>query len=150
MRAEAVDTVRVAQAAPEFGDRLPLLRYSPALVLFIAAIADVGRWADPDLWGHIRFGQLILASGHVPIVNTYSYSAPGYPWHDPEWIAEVMLAFFYSHFGTVGLKLFKFGCTGITITLMALAVAETRASIRIQLVVLTIAGIALIPMMQFR
>ena len=36
-----------------------LLRYSPALVAFIIAVTDVGRWADPDLWGHIRFGQLV-------------------------------------------------------------------------------------------
>ena len=27
---------------------LSLLRYSPALVVFIIAVADVGRWADPD------------------------------------------------------------------------------------------------------
>jgi hypothetical protein len=33
---------------------------------------------------------------------------------------------------------------------MALAAAETRASIRIQLAVLTVAGVALIPMMQYR
>src|SRR5947207_13685365 len=57
-----------------------LLRYSPALVLFIVAIADVGRWADPDLWGHIRFGQLTLTLGHAPSRNSWSYSAPGYLW----------------------------------------------------------------------
>ena len=150
MKAVAANTIQYERAESVFGERLSLLRYSPALVLFITAIADVGRWADPDLWGHIRFGQLVLAAGHVPIVNTYSYSAPGYPWHDPEWLAEAVLAFFYSHLGIVGLKLFKFACTGITVALMALAVAETRASIRIQLVVLTTAGVALIPMMQFR
>src|ERR1700694_3534437 len=44
----------------------------------------------------------------------------------------------------------KFGCTAVTVLMMALAAAETRASVRIQLVVLTVAGVALIPMMQFR
>jgi hypothetical protein len=150
MGAEAVNAIECERAESGVSERVSLLRYSPALVLFIAAIADVGRWADPDLWGHIRFGQLVLASGHLPAANTYSYSAPGYLWRDPEWLAEAMLAFFYSYFGTIGLKLFKLACTGLTVSMIALAIAETRASIRIQLVVLTVAGIALIPMMQFR
>jgi hypothetical protein len=127
-----------------------LLRYSPALVVFIIAITDVGRWADPDLWGHIRFGQLILSLGHSPDRNPYSYSAPGHLWRDPEWLAEALLALSYDTLGIVGLKIMKFGCTAVTVLLMALAAAETRASVRIQLVVLTVAGVALIPMMQFR
>ncbi|MFZ1119105.1 MAG: hypothetical protein WCA59_12640 [Candidatus Binataceae bacterium] len=127
-----------------------LLRYSPALVVFIIAITDVGRWADPDLWGHIRFGQLALTLGHAPVRNPYSYSAPGYLWRDPEWLAEALLALAYDTFGIVGLKLMKFAATAVTVLLMALAAAESRASVRIQLVVLTMAGVALIPMMQFR
>ncbi len=127
-----------------------LLRYSPALVFFIIVITDAGRWADPDLWGHIRFGQLALSLGHPPARDPYSYSAPGHLWRDPEWLAEVMLALSYDIFGIVGLKLMKFACTAATVVLMALAVAETGASTMIQLMVLTVAGTALIPMMQFR
>ena len=126
------------------------MRYSPALVAFIIAVADVGRWADPDLWGHIRFGQLTLTLGHAPVRNPYSYSAPGYLWRDPEWLAETLLALAYDTLGIVGLKLMKFAATALTVLMMALAAAETRASVRIQLVVLTTAGVALIPMMQFR
>jgi hypothetical protein len=129
---------------------LSLLRYSPAFVFFIIAVTDVGRWADPDLWGHIRFGQLTLSLGHAPVRNTYSYSVPGYPWRDPEWLAEALLALVYDTLGVVGLKLMKFVATVVTVLMMALAAAETRAAVRIQLVVLTIAGVALIPMMQFR
>ncbi len=127
-----------------------LLRYSPALIFFIVVIADVGRWADPDLWGHIRFGQLVLALGHAPLRNSYSYSAPGYSWHDPEWLAEAVLAIFYDKFGIAGLKLMKFACTALTVVLMASAAAVSRASVRIQLVVLVVAGVALEPVMQFR
>ena len=79
-----------------------LLRYSPALVFFIIAIADVGRWADPDLWGHIRFGQLTLALGHAPVRNPYSYSSSGYIWRDPEWLAEALLALSFDALGIIG------------------------------------------------
>jgi len=140
--------LKVGGAAPVAA--VSLLRYSPALVVFIIAITDVGRWADPDLWGHIRFGQLTLTLGHAPVRNPYSYSAPGYLWRDPEWLAEALLALAYDTFGVVGLKLMKFAATAVTILLMALAAAETRASVRIQFAVLTVAGIALIPMMQYR
>jgi hypothetical protein len=149
------DAANKGGGAREGGDAarpaaVSLLRYSPALVVFIIAIADVGRWADPDLWGHIRFGQLVLSLGHAPIRNPYSYSAPGYLWRDPEWLAEALLALSYDTLGIVGLKIMKFAATAATVLLMALAAAESRASVRIQLVVLMVAGVALIPMMQFR
>ncbi len=127
-----------------------LLVYSPAFIAFIIAIADVGRWADPDLWGHIRFGQMILALGHTPARNYLTYSVPGYPWHDPEWLAEALFALAWNVGGVVGLKLLKLAATAVTVLMMAIAAAETRVSTRIQLVVLTVAGLALIPVMQFR
>jgi len=127
-----------------------LLVYSPALIAFIIAVTDVGRWADPDLWGHIRFGQLVLALRHAPDRNLWTYSAPGYPWRDPEWLAETLLALAWNAGGVVGLKLFKLAATAVTVLMMAIAAAETRVSARIQLLVMTVAGAALIPVMQFR
>jgi hypothetical protein len=50
-----------------------LLRYSPSLLAFIIVVADAGRWADPDLWGHLVFGRLILTHGHLPPRDIYSY-----------------------------------------------------------------------------
>jgi len=127
-----------------------LLRYSPAFLAFIIVIADAGRWADPDLWGHLVFGRLILMHGHLPPRDIYSYSAAGLPWHDHEWLSEVVLALCWNGFGVVGLKLMKLAVTAATITLLALGAAETGAPIPLQLVVLTTGAIALAPMMQFR
>lgn len=127
-----------------------LLRYSPAFVAFIIVIADAGRWADPDLWGHLVFGRLILMHGHLPPRDIYSYSAAGLPWHDHEWLSEVVLALCWSGLGVIGLKLMKFAGTAATITLLAMGTAETGAPIPLQLVVLTTGGLALAPMMQFR
>ena len=78
-----------------------LLRYSPALLAFIFVVADAGRWADPDLWGHLVFGRLILTHGHLPPRDIYSYSATGLPWHDHEWLSEVVLALCWSGLGVV-------------------------------------------------
>ena len=127
-----------------------LLHYSPALLAFIIVIADAGRWADPDLWGHLVFGHLILAHGHLPPRDIYSYSAAGLPWHDHEWLSEVVLALCWSGFGVVGLKLMKLAATGATITLLAMGAAETDAPIPLQLPVLMTGAVALAPMIQFR
>jgi hypothetical protein len=127
-----------------------LLRYSPALVLVVILLADAGRFADPDLWGHIRFGQDILRHGHLPTHDPYSYSAPGHPWGDHEWLTEVALAWFYNVLGVLGLKLMKFACTAATILFLVLALAETGASTTVQLSVLCATALGLGPQMQFR
>jgi hypothetical protein len=129
---------------------LSLVRYSPAFLAFIIVIADAGRWADPDLWGHLTFGRLILARGHLPARDIYSYSANGLPWHDHEWLSEVVLTLCWSSLGVVGLKLMKFAATAATIALLAMGAAETGASITLQMVVLTTGALAIAPMMQFR
>ncbi len=127
-----------------------LLRYSPAFLAFIVVVADAGRWADPDLWGHLVFGRLILTHGHLPARDIYSYGAAGLPWHDHEWLAEVVLALLWSSFGVLGLKLMKLACTAATITLLAMGAAESGAPIRLQLLTLATGALALAPMMQFR
>ena len=139
---------RAQVSAP--GQTLSLLRYSPAFLAFIIVIADAGRWADPDLWGHLVFGRLILTGGHLPTRDIYSYSAAGMSWHDHEWLSEVVLALCWNGFGVVGLKLMKLAATAATITLLAMGAAETGAPISLQMVVLTTGAVALAPMMQFR
>jgi hypothetical protein len=127
-----------------------ILRYSPALFLFIVVVADAGRWADPDLWGHVYFGRHILALHHLPRHDIFSYSNYDHPWFDHEWLSEVVLASAYCLFGIVGLKLLKFFCTAVIVTLLTLGTAETGASIRLQLAVLVTTAVAIGPMVQFR
>jgi hypothetical protein len=127
-----------------------LLRHSPAVVLLAILVADSNRHTDPDLWGHIRFGQAFIASRHLIHSDPYSYSAPGAPWHDYEWLAEVVMAFVYNAAGVAGLKLWKFVCTALTVIFVADSEAETGASLSTQLLVLMIAALALVLQMQLR
>ncbi|MGB6552212.1 MAG: hypothetical protein WBE78_01895, partial [Candidatus Binataceae bacterium] len=62
-----------------------MIRYSPALVLMAVMITDSVRVADPDLYGHLRFGQQILTTVHVPRLDAYSYSVVGLRWISHEW-----------------------------------------------------------------
>ena len=127
-----------------------LLGYAPALVLLAAVVADSMQYADADPWGHIRFGQTMLGTGHLIHTDVFSYTVAGRRWIDHEWLAEVAMALIYSSFGVIGLKLVKFLCAGAVMTLLALGLAETGAAIAAQFAALAAVALALIQQMQFR
>lgn len=130
--------------------RVSLFRFSPALLAVIAVFIDLRHASDPDLWGHIKFGQMLLRTGHIDLHNPYSYSAPNYPWLHHEWLSEAILAWLYGHTGVIGLKLMKLACASGIVVFLALAAAETGASVIIQAMVLIPVAILIAPMMQYR
>jgi hypothetical protein len=127
-----------------------LLRYAPAFLLLAAVVADSVQYADTDLWGHVRFGQVMLSTGQLIRVEPFSYSAPGQPWINHEWLSEVVMALSYNAMGVVGLKLMKFLCAAAIVLLLASAVAETGAAPVLQFGVLLAAACALQIQIQFR
>ncbi|HEY6417627.1 MAG TPA: hypothetical protein VIX59_01380 [Candidatus Binataceae bacterium] len=127
-----------------------LLRCSPALVLVAIAVADAVNLADNDLWGHVRFGQAMLAAGHIIRADPYSYSAAGHLWLDHEWLSEVIMAAAYNSLGVWGLKLLKLALTAATFVFLSMADAETGAPTPVQLAVLLSCAVSVAMQMQFR
>ena len=70
--------------------------------------------ADPDLWGHLRFGLDILASHSIPSSDPYSYTAAGAPWTNHEWLAELLFALAWKAAGAAGLVLLKVALAVLT------------------------------------
>ena len=130
--------------------RRSLLRYSPAIILVVIAVADAGRYADPDLWGHLLAGGAILRTGHMMTRDPYSYTALNHPWYDHEGLAELLMACAWSAGGVVGLKLMKFLCSAATIILLALGEAETGSPETLQFAILIATAVVLGPQLQFR
>ncbi len=114
----------------------------------VLACAD--NFADPDLWRHLLIGRTILATGHIPSHDVWSYTVAGFPMRNHEWLAEAMFALAYGWFGVIGLKLIKIGCASIAIAGLAAGLAQTAASVRIQRMVLILSAAALTTQMQFR
>src|SRR6266436_4372478 len=75
-------------------------------VLLAAGVALSLNVADPDLWGHVRYGRDALAHS-LPATTTYSYVANGYPWINHEIIAELGLAIVADWFGGPGMLIVK-------------------------------------------
>lgn len=137
-------------AKPSRLQKISLLHYSPALIFLVIVVADSTRLADPDLWGHVRFGQDVLAQRHLIFYDHYSYSAPGHLWLNHEWLSEVLMGAIYNAFGTVGLNLMKFACSAATIILLATAMAETESPALLQFAILIAASAPLATHLQFR
>ena len=127
-----------------------LLRSEPWLVVLAIVALGADSYADPDLWRHLLVGRIVLQSGHLPLIDTFSYTAFGQPWRQHEWLAQTIMALLYGGFGVVGLKVLKMACAAATISLLAMGMAETGAPARVQRSILIVTALALAPQMQFR
>ncbi len=78
--------------------RLPLI-----LVVLVVCSQSV---ADPDLWGHVRFGRDIVASHSVKAADPYSFTSDR-PWVNHEWLAEIVMYLVYAAAGSAGLIALK-------------------------------------------
>ena len=63
--------------------------------------------ADPDLWGHVRFGQDIWEQGWVHDTDPFSFTAEGQPWINHEWLMEVLFYLIFHTLDSTGLLFFK-------------------------------------------
>jgi hypothetical protein len=77
------------------------------LVLTFLLLAMTARPAtDPDLWWHLRTGELIVETGHVPQVDPFSFTRSGHPWLAHEWLSDVLFFELWKHGGAAALTLF--------------------------------------------
>ena len=97
---------RTAIASPSAGRFTFLLGLVLLIVLGVHLIYDHDRLlGDPDSWWHITLGADILASGHLPVTDAYSYTYEGKPFIAKEWLAQIILALAYGAGGWNGVAL---------------------------------------------
>ena len=97
----------VANSGP-IADLLRWLCSFPALLgamLVGATFAVVQSFSvDPDMWWHIRTGELILSTHRWATTDPYSYTSAGAPWMSCEWLGDVVFAVVYRLGGLRGLE----------------------------------------------
>jgi hypothetical protein len=71
-----------------------------ALGLFTMAARSV---TDPDVWWHLRTGQLIVQNHAVFHADPYSFTRFGQPWIDHEWLSQILIFAVYRLAGWGGL-----------------------------------------------
>ncbi len=76
---------------------------SLVLLLFaLAAAMSVATTTDPDLWWHLRTGQVIVEDG-IPSVDIFSYTVDGTDWVTHEWGSQVLMWALWSWGGAAAL-----------------------------------------------
>src|SRR5215471_19981692 len=88
----------------------------PALVSLMYGMLRTN--ADPDLWGHVRFGLDMLSAKALTSSDPYSYTSD-IPWLNHEWLSELIMGLAYRTFGSGGLVALKLALAGATVALMA-------------------------------
>ena len=79
-----------------------------AAILLFGLLGMTARNAtDPDLWWHLRTGQLIVESGHVPHYDPFSFTRAGHAWISHEWLSEVVFYELWKHGGVAALIVFS-------------------------------------------
>ena len=62
---------------------------------------------DPDLWWHLRTGQWIAETGHIPRADPFSFTRAGKMWVSHEWLSEVVFYQVWRHTSWAGLIVFS-------------------------------------------
>ncbi|OLC54710.1 MAG: hypothetical protein AUH92_03455 [Acidobacteria bacterium 13_1_40CM_4_69_4] len=68
------------------GDRVLLL----GLLAFLAAAASASPIRSFDYWWHLKTGEIIVRERLIPRVDPFSFTAPGVPWVDHEWLFQAL------------------------------------------------------------
>jgi hypothetical protein len=72
-----------------------------AVSLFTIAVRET---LDPDMWWHLRTGQIILDAG-IPRQDIFSFTVPANQWIAHEWLSEVFMWVNFQISGLIGLML---------------------------------------------
>src|SRR6266478_1300755 len=89
-------------------ERLRSPQIAFATILLLGLLAMTARPAtDPDLWWHLRTGQWIVETGHVPHSDPFSFTRAGHAWVSHEWLSEVVFYELWKHAGAAGLIVFS-------------------------------------------
>ncbi|HEX2851951.1 MAG TPA: hypothetical protein VHO24_01845 [Opitutaceae bacterium] len=90
---------------------------------FVFAVAAFAWWrfsdntADNDLWGHVLYGQRMIALGRAETVDPFSWTAAGVPWTNHEIAAELALGAVHRSGGATGLWLLTIAMALIVLVL---------------------------------
>src|SRR5262245_16283374 len=90
------------------------------LLTSIAVFVFSRTVADPDLWGHVRFGEDLWLTGKIIRPDTYSYLTANQLWINHEWLAEAIFYLAYATAGPLGLVVLKTGISVIIVVLLCI------------------------------
>ncbi len=101
------------------------------LLATVAAVYCCGTTiADPDLWGHTKYGLDAREAGVFALAtDPYSFTAKGAEWINHEWLTEWIFGGLWNSLGNLGLWLYRNAWVGIVFTVAACRMIRSRVSV---------------------
>jgi len=63
-----------------------------AILLLVVTIFSIReRFNDPDLWWHLKTGEIIWNTRHIPIVDSFSFTTNNHPYTPHEWLSQLTI-----------------------------------------------------------
>lgn len=80
-----------------------------ASLLLAAGVVAVSPWKmiDPDALMRLAVGRLLVQQGGVPDTDPFTFTTPGAPWCNPEWLGDLVWYGAFSGGGEPGLQVLK-------------------------------------------
>jgi hypothetical protein len=95
----------VRRPTPPFRSGLSFDRMAIVLLFVALGLRAAIMPAQNDSFWHLRAGADIWRTGHVPLVETYSYTAAGAPYGDHEWLSQAAMYLCYRLGGMPGIEI---------------------------------------------
>jgi hypothetical protein len=76
-----------------------------SLLAVLATLTVRGRFNDPDMWWHLKTGEIIWTTHTIPTTDLFSYTTNHHAWVPHEWLAQVLIYGAYRWGGYPGLML---------------------------------------------
>lgn len=94
-------------------------RVMMAVGLVVVAVMTISnRFNDPDLWFHLKLGQIVWDTHSIPSTDLFSFTAFGHVWTAHEWLAELSVYAAYKWGGYQGLMLWFATLTSLLLVLV--------------------------------
>ncbi len=103
---------RPSQVEPDWRERLrPAVSFLVVLTFIVLTVVFTlahGSVADPDIWWHLHNADYLVQHHALPRSDMYSYTVPGHPWINHEWLAELPYYFGWRALGLRGIDAVTF------------------------------------------
>src|SRR5690242_21267506 len=71
----------------------------------LAVLTVRSRFDDPDMWWHLKTGQIIWDTHTIPVTDIFSYTTGHHAWVPHEWLSQLLVYGAYRLGGYSGLML---------------------------------------------
>jgi hypothetical protein len=76
-----------------------------ALLIVLMVLTVRNRFNDPDMWWHLKTGEIIWNTHHIPTVDTFSYTTHNTAYVPHEWLSQLSIYAAYHFAGYSGMML---------------------------------------------